>query len=132
LLNFIPLDTHPRLSTEPTLNHCTLELNCLVLGDDPTHTFQVEIEETKTVAALKDAIKNKNKPAFDCLTAHSLVLWKVSIAVDDSLNENLHDLDLGGEKPLPPLDELSEVFSDSLARKHLHILVQPPLTSEWE
>jgi hypothetical protein len=36
-----------------------LELNCLVLSDDPSHIFTVEIEDT-----LKELIKDKNKPTF--------------------------------------------------------------------
>jgi hypothetical protein len=57
----------------------TLELNCLVQGDDSRRVFQLEIASTKTVSALKDPIKDKKKPAFDHVPADTLVLWKVSI-----------------------------------------------------
>jgi len=42
----------------------TLELNCLVSGDDPGNTFTIEIASTKNVSALKDAIKDKNSQLF--------------------------------------------------------------------
>jgi hypothetical protein len=58
----------------------TLELNCWVLGDDPSRVFPVEIASSKTVGFLKEAIKDKMKPAFDHIAANSLNLWKVSNA----------------------------------------------------
>ena len=37
----------------------TLNLNCLVLGDDASHIFLIEIVENKTVGALKDTTRTK-------------------------------------------------------------------------
>ena len=54
-----------------------LELNCWVLGDDPTRIFTVEILETKYVSALKKAIKDEKSNAFQHIDADSLKLWKV-------------------------------------------------------
>jgi hypothetical protein len=122
--------THPAPPSDSRFYHHNLDINCIVFGDDPSHVFTIEIEGTKNVSALKEAIKDKMRPAFDHVPAHILVLWKVCVAVDGSLNENLSDLDLRSEQPLRPLDELSEVFLDRLARKHLHILVQRPPTRE--
>jgi hypothetical protein len=48
----------------------------LVLGDDPSHVFTIEIGGTKNVSTLKKAIKNEKKPAFDHVRADALVLWK--------------------------------------------------------
>lgn len=121
------LVTHPTSFSDSRHN---LAINCVVFGDDRSHVFTIEIDDTKNVSTLKKAIKDEKKHTFRDVDADSLVLWKVSFAVDESLNENLNDLDLGAITPLPPLDELSEVFSDLLARKHLHILVQPPPNSE--
>ena len=56
----------------------TLNLYCWVLGDDSQHIFAVKIAGTETVIALKDAIKEKMRPAFDHIPANTLVLWKVS------------------------------------------------------
>ena len=55
------------------------------------------------------SIKDKKKPAFDHVPADTLVLWKVSLPVDESLEENLPNL--AGEKPLLPVNKLSKVFS---------------------
>ena len=58
----------------------TLELNCWVLSDgyDPRRIFPVKIAKNETVGTLREAIKEKKKPAFDHLTADSLDLWQVS------------------------------------------------------
>jgi hypothetical protein len=61
----------------------TLKLNCLVLGDDPSHVFTIEIVDSKNVSALKELIKDKKKPAFDHVPADSLNLFRVSFPVDD-------------------------------------------------
>jgi hypothetical protein len=38
--------------------------------------------------------------------------------------------DIAGAEQLQPLDDLSDVFQDPPARKHVHIIVQPPTASE--
>jgi hypothetical protein len=53
------------------------KLNCLVLGDDPSHIFSVDIAPTESVSALKDLIKEKKKHAFRDVDADSLKLWNV-------------------------------------------------------
>lgn len=60
------------MSSEP------LHLNCIVLGDDPSHIFPINIAQTRTVGDLKDMIKDKKKRYFDHVDADSLKLWKVS------------------------------------------------------
>ena len=113
----------PRLSDPPLL-----EINCLVLGEPRTHIFPVAIAPTKTVGALKKAIKIEKMPAFDHVPADTLILWKVSIPVDDSLGDNLRNL--VDEQSLSPVEALSEVFTSSPDRKHLHIIVKPPPVGE--
>ena len=108
----------------------TLNLNCLVLGDDASRVFPVEIANSKTVGDLRDAIKDKKRPAFDHVPADTLVLWKVSILVNRSLTQNLSNRTLGDESSLLPVDELSEVFLNSPAQRHLHIVVSAPPASE--
>jgi hypothetical protein len=56
----------------------TIFLNCLVLGGGPGNIFAIEIASTKDVGALKEAIKDKKKHAFDSVDADSLKLWGVS------------------------------------------------------
>jgi hypothetical protein len=55
-----------------------LKLNCIVLGDDPSHAFEIKIAPTESVSALREVIKDKKKPHFDHVPADSLKLWKVS------------------------------------------------------
>jgi hypothetical protein len=118
----ISLALYHNLASEPKSVDRVLELNCLVLGDGPNHIFQVEIARTKTVAALKEAIKEEKKQAFRDVDADSLKLWAVSIPVDASFEVNVTNFDID-EQFLSPLDELSAVLG-SPARKHLHIVVQ--------
>jgi hypothetical protein len=98
----------------------TLELNCLVLGDDRSHIFPVKILSTESVGALKKAIKDEKKPAFDHIPADTLILWNVSVRDDEHLEENIKELD----KALAPMDVLSEVFPTCPVQKHLHIVVK--------
>jgi hypothetical protein len=53
-----------------------LELNCLVLGDDPIKLFTVTIPSSKNVSALREAIKKKEH-TFHNVDADTLRLWKV-------------------------------------------------------
>jgi hypothetical protein len=100
-----------------------LELNCFVLGDDPGRVFSIRIAATDSVITLKKTIKDEKKPAFDHVPADTLVLWKVSIPVGGNFNQNLSELDFVDEQSLSPVDELSEVFAESPAPKHVHVIV---------
>ena len=110
----------------------TLNLNCLVLGDDASRVFPVEIANSKTVGDLRKLIKEEKSHTFQHVDADTLVLWKVSVLVNRSLTQNLSNRTFADESPLLPVDELSEVFSDSPARRHLHIVVSAPPASECE
>jgi hypothetical protein len=110
----------------------TLDLNCLVLGHDASHIFPVEIAERKTVGALRDAIKDKKRPAFDHVPADTLLLWKVSILVNQNLTKNISKLDFIDESSLLPVKRLSKVFSDQPEDEHLHIVVRVPPAGEYE
>ena len=103
------------------------DLNCLVLGDDPSCLFTVEIANNKTVSILRKLIKDEKKPAFDHVPADALVLWKVSIPLNESFKNNLSKLDLVEKRPLLPEQELVEIFTGPPpAKKHVHIVVKAP------
>jgi len=72
----------PSLATDPTLSSQSLpsplELHCIVQGDDTDHVFPVTIATTESVGALKKAIKEENKHAFEQVDAKILNLWKAS------------------------------------------------------
>jgi hypothetical protein len=110
----------------------TLDLNCLVLGHDASHVFSIEIGESKTIGALRKAIKDEKEHAFQHVDADALLLWKVSIPVNRSLHENLSKLDFVDKGSLLPVKRLSGVFSDQLEDEHLHIVVRVPSAGECE
>jgi hypothetical protein len=53
----------------------------IVLLDHPDHVFHVEIEQNKSVAALKKAIRDEMRPAFDHILVTRLDLWKASLTI---------------------------------------------------
>ena len=55
----------------------------------PNDIFPVEIEKNKVVGDLKEDIKKKQAPEFDDIPADKLVLFQVSIPVDDNVEERL-------------------------------------------
>jgi Crinkler effector protein N-terminal domain len=95
-----------------------------VLGESRAHIFPVKIAGTESVGTLKEAIKDKKKPAFDHVPADALVLWKVSFPVDESLDGNLPNL--LDEESLSPVRGLSKVFSNMPKEEYLHIVVKGP------
>jgi hypothetical protein len=126
----------------------TLELNCWVLGDDPSRVFAVEIASSKTVSFLKETIKDKKKRVFDDIDADSLNLWKVSNVtlrirriyvnnfvfrkVDINLRTNSDllrsikvDTDIPEAEELKPWDQLLDVFENGAKYGHLRIIVRP-------
>src|ERR1700729_1040840 len=114
---------HPN---SPSESQPQLNLNCLVLGHDASRIFPIEIAESKTVGALKDAVKDKKEHAFPHIDADTLFLWKVSIPVNQNLTENLSKLDFVDESSLLPVKRLSKVFSDQPEDEHLHVVVRVP------
>ena len=104
-----------------------LELNCLVIGDDPSHLFTVKISDTESVSILKEEIWKKNPNAFNGVDANTLLLWKVSIFVDDNLQQLLKEFEPVEELALRrPVSKLSSVFPNLPEDEHLHILIQRP------
>jgi hypothetical protein len=58
--------------------------------------------------------------------------WKVSIPANTNFIQNVSNLDLSNKDLLMAMDELSEVFQDPPAQKHVHIVVQPLPTGELQ
>ncbi|KAI9445411.1 hypothetical protein H4582DRAFT_920285 [Lactarius indigo] len=104
----------------------TLELNCLILGEDRDHIFSLKILSSECVGTLEEAIKDKNNNTFQHVDVDGLELWDVSIAVDDYFEEKISNLELESSKRLLPVRKLSLVFSDPLEDEHLHVVVRPP------
>jgi Crinkler effector protein N-terminal domain len=109
-----------------------LELNCLVLGDDSSHIFTIEIQGTKNISALRKAIKEEKKPIFDHVPADALKLFKVPFPVDDGLDAKLKRFrpeDEGDRRLSSAVERLRDAFDDA-TDKHLHVIVLAPPASE--
>lgn len=108
----------------------SLNLFCIVYPDDnPTdHVLEVSIDNTKSVAALKEAIKHMEAPELD--RASRLALYKVSLPIDDNLAHKLDTfLDGPDVKKIKGFERLSKVFSEGINEEHLHIVALMPGTS---
>lgn len=88
----------------------TIRLVFWVFGDDCDRTTSVGIALDKDIGDLKEAIKEKKKPAFEHVDAHALDLWKVSVPFDQNFEQKLDALDLT-QRPLPGWRKLSSLFS---------------------
>jgi Crinkler effector protein N-terminal domain len=106
----------------------TLDLNCLVLGENPNNIFTVKIMDTKCVYALKKEIrKKKKKDIFKYVDANELDLWKVSFPFGDNHQQILDEFEPVEELSMQePVDKLSTVFHDLPDDEHLHILIRHP------
>jgi hypothetical protein len=113
----------------------TLELNCLVLGDDPSHVFPVKIASTESVGTLKEAIKDKKKHAFQHVDADTLDIFRVSFPVDDNLDATLNrfrpedDPENGVHRLSVTVKRLKGVFGGPID-EHLHVIILRPPAGE--
>ena len=101
----------------------------LVHGEPVENAFPVDIDKSKTVGVLKKLIKKEKAPDFDSVVADKLILWFVSIPVDDTtmLEELvLENNKKKGVQKLLPLRKISKVFPGKPADEHIHIIVERP------
>ena len=105
-------------------------------SDDAKRIFLIEIAKSKTVSALRDAIKDKIPYRLNGIDAIELILYKVSIFDDDNLAQTLKTLRFDGSddriEKLRAISPLSEVFPDGVERNHLHIVVRAPPAGEFD
>ena len=101
-----------------------MTLNCWIYGDVIGNVFLVDISSTKTIAALKEAIKDKRAEALRDVDADDLDLYKPNNYVPRPYQENLSKIILSEHAQLLQMagNKLSEVFLD-LPPKHIHIIV---------
>ncbi|KAF9231061.1 hypothetical protein BU15DRAFT_56597 [Melanogaster broomeanus] len=106
-----------------------LELECWVHGEDTGRIFPVEISSTKTVAALKEAIKNKNPVGFWDVDPRNLDLYPFRLPDhDENLEDALNQWQSNGNSRLNSRLKLSLCFPKSDEGKWL-IIVNAP--SSW-
>lgn len=107
----------------------TLTILSWIWGEDPSKIIKVDIEGTKSVAALKQAIKMECAPGLDAFPVYDLKIFEVSITEDD-LKQKLRDApqkpeDIGGAE-LSLTRQVAAVFPESLVDAHIQIIVVPP------
>ncbi|KAI9566666.1 hypothetical protein HD554DRAFT_2174326 [Boletus coccyginus] len=98
-----------------------ISLNCLIVGDDPSKMFKVQIARTADVYDLKEAIKQKNANFFHDMDANNLGLYLVSVA--KPYKENLRKVILSRGEPLRGNKELSQLFPDPPPKHHIHVIL---------
>jgi len=91
--------------------------------------FPVDIERSKTVGHLKEAILQKRPNALKGIDAAELVLYKAALVYDAKDFEGLLPQALKVELE-DPLSELSEIFPEKPRAKVISILVGVPGISE--
>src|ERR1700722_3844945 len=125
----LPSHPAPTLVMAQSDHASVLELNCLVLGDDTSHIFTVEIPNTTTVSALKEAIWTEKPNEFNHVDADKLVIWQVSFPDHDNLPQMLDELNFVETNALRRAStKLSNVFPTRPEDEHLHIVIQHPPT----
>jgi hypothetical protein len=103
-----------------------MELNCLVLGDETSRIFQVELVPTQSISELREEIKVTKKPAFDHVVADSIILWEVFqvVPIDENCKHNIASLCLVEEGALRlPTKKLTAVFSP--VPDYIHVVINP-------
>jgi hypothetical protein len=70
--------------------------------------------------------------AEDLILVLSIILWKVSIAFDDSIEAHLGTLNLDDKRLLATLDKLSSHFSNEPDPNQLHIIMRAPAAGEYD
>jgi len=91
----------------------------------------IEIVDNTKVSALKKAIKEEKKPAFDHVPADTLNIFRVSFPVDDDLDAALklfrpeHDPEHGVHHLSMAVKQLKGVFEDPVD-EYIHVIVERP------
>ncbi|KAF9370391.1 hypothetical protein BGX21_005573, partial [Mortierella sp. AD011] len=106
-----------------------IKLFCILDGD--SSAFEVKLDADDSIAALKDAIKEKQSPLLDDIRASELLVHHVLIPSTPKRQITLNNLTANErEKKLEELEdpttEISEVFGTVPAKKTIHVIVQRP------
>jgi hypothetical protein len=103
---------------------------CFLVGD--TTIFPVDIDQTKTVGHLKEAITQKNRQRLADVDPDHLTLYRVEIDNEISRNKisrinalTLQSLSLNEDAALDEESQLSDIFGKTPGKKE-YILAQPP------
>lgn len=122
----------PTLLDQPQISLC-----CFILGDEASHlrTFFVAVSPVATIDVFRQMIRQRNERDFNKadIDDRHLTLWKVSIPLTEiaaKLGNVRHLEAIDGIRQLGPDQTISEAFEDPPLVGHLHVIVQPPVSSE--
>ncbi|KAG0219388.1 hypothetical protein B0O80DRAFT_429098 [Mortierella sp. GBAus27b] len=102
-----------------------LLLFCLIDSESCSTAFPINIPSTATVHELKKAIKEEKPINFSTIDADKLVLWRVTVPLNDNDSQiSLRDIE-HKSRPLP-VAFLSSLFPDDPEKEAIHIIVQQP------
>ncbi|PKY31625.1 hypothetical protein RhiirB3_489525 [Rhizophagus irregularis] len=106
----------------------SITLLCLVKGNTLANAFPVDIEKDQLVGHLKKVIKAENPQTFANVDVKDIKLWKVEIG-GDHLDDQLKNLKLNGSDELSAINEIGDYWTEKPPKKHIHVLVEPPVTT---
>ena len=92
-------------------------------GEDVNRIFSVKIAPTENVAALKKAIKERQRNTLKHVDVDTLDLWKISVRIDNVQKNDLENFDFT-DGALLPQTELSTLFPEAPAKSQLHLVVK--------
>ncbi|KAF9197500.1 hypothetical protein BGZ49_002022 [Haplosporangium sp. Z 27] len=105
----------------------TFTLFCIVNGEQASNAFPVKISSTETIGEFKNAIKREKPSAFKQIEASDLIIWRVSIPIDeDAVDEMIIAINIDSKKLLMATGSLSKAFKDGIPEDTIHIIVERP------
>ncbi|RGB43110.1 hypothetical protein C1646_750169 [Rhizophagus diaphanus] len=138
--NFCCQFTNDFLHMNNATSTSLIMLFCLIKGEKPDKAFKVIIKKDKDVSDLKKVIKDEIPNDFAGIDAKNLTLWKVNVPASDKskferlatfipYNSAVEEV-LLGEKIENATEEVGKVFNYSLEKECIHIIIEPPATTE--
>lgn len=114
-----------------------INLSCLIQGTDLDKYFKISIDKHNDIYDLKETIWNKKKNTFSSIDANDLILWKVKVPISDKekfkqleFTESIIEDVLSGTKLNDATADVKEIFGNSPAKKHIHIIIGKPITEQ--
>ncbi|KAF8967581.1 hypothetical protein BGZ46_000131 [Entomortierella lignicola] len=120
---------HPATTATASANSpaTTLVLFCIISGEQASNAFPIKISSTETIGEFKNAIKRGKPSAFKHIESSDLVIWRVSIPIDeDADDETIMTNNIDSKKLLKATGSLSNAFKDGISEGIIHIIVERP------
>ncbi|KAG0015174.1 hypothetical protein BGZ80_010005 [Entomortierella chlamydospora] len=112
-------------STNPAT--AALIIFCIVSGEKASNAFPIKIPSSETIGEFKKAVKREKPSAFTNIEASDLVIWRVSIFIDEEADdETITTNSIDSKKLLKATSLLSNAFNDGVPRDTIHIIIERP------